>query len=86
MEYSLPHKKTDSVLAWVRLSSPAWLILLSGLVVFSPLLEGGTTHLAVMIIRLVILLFLSLYLANAIRAGTVAVPSIRVAPAILVYL
>ena len=32
-----------------------------------------------------ILLLLSLYLIKAIRAGTVVVPSIRVAPAILVY-
>jgi len=55
-------------------------------VVFSPLLEGGTTHLAVMIIRLLILLLLSLYLAKAIRTGTVVVPSLRLAPAILAYL
>jgi len=86
MESSPPDTQPDSVLARFRLSSPAWLILLSSLVVFSPLLEGGTTHLAVMIIRLLILLLLSLYLAKAIRAGTVVVPSLRVAPAMLAYL
>ncbi|TLY27599.1 MAG: hypothetical protein E6K63_10515 [Nitrospirae bacterium] len=80
------HTQTDSVLARFRSASAAWLILLSGLLIFSPLLEGGTTHLAVMLIRLLILLLLSLYLTKAIRAGTVVVPSIRVAPAILVYL
>src|SRR5438093_1114625 len=86
IEYSPLHTQTNSVLARFRSSNAAWLILLSGLVVFSPLLEGGTTHLAVMLIRLLILLLLSLYLTKAIRAGTVVVPSIRVAPAILVYL
>ena len=86
IEYSPLHTQTDSILARFRSASAAWLILLSGLLIFSPLLEGGTTHLAVMLIRLLILLLLSLYLIKAIRAGTVVVPSIRVAPAILVYL
>src|SRR5437867_3405455 len=86
IEYSPLHTQTNSVLARFRSSSAAWLILLSGLVVFSPLLEGGTTHFAVMLIRLLILLLLGLYLTQAIRVGSVVVPSIRVAPAILVYL
>ena len=86
MESSPPQTRTDSVLARFRSSNPAWLILLSSLVVFSPLLEGGTTHLAVMVIRLLILLLLGLYLTRGIRSGTVVVPAMRVAPAILAYL
>ena len=69
----------------VRVRWPAWLLLLSGLLVFSPLIEGGTTHQAVMIIRLMILSLLGLYLAGAIRAGLLTTPSVRIGLPILAY-
>jgi len=55
-------------------------------VVFSPLLEGGTTHLAVMIIRLLILLLLGVYLWNGITAGVLTRPSLQIGPAVLAFL
>lgn len=54
---------------------PAWLLLLGGLLFFSPLLEGGTTHAAVMIIRLVILLLVADYLRGIIQARRMVVPA-----------
>ncbi len=59
---------------------------LSGLLIFSPLIEGGTTHLAVMVIRLVILLLLSLYVWQGVRWGHVGFPPLRVGPAVLLFL
>jgi tetratricopeptide (TPR) repeat protein len=59
---------------------------MSGLLIFSPLLEGGTTHLAVMIIRLMVLLMLGVYVAGGIRNGAFTVPSLRIGPAVLTYL
>lgn len=70
----------------VRSFSPVWLLLLSGLLIFSPLLEGGTTHLAVMIIRLMILALLSAYLGQGIRAGAFACPTLSIGLAVSAYL
>lgn len=69
-----------------RFLPPIWLFVLSSLVIFSPLLEGGTTHLAVMMIRLMILFLLSVYLWGGIRAGTLACPRLQVGLALLTYL
>ncbi|MGH7229362.1 MAG: O-antigen ligase family protein [Nitrospiraceae bacterium] len=54
--------------------------------IFAPLLEGGTTHLAVMVIRLMVLLLLGVYLWGGIRAGTLPMPSLRIGPAVLTFL
>ncbi|MBI4401196.1 MAG: O-antigen ligase family protein [Nitrospirae bacterium] len=54
--------------------------------IFSPLLEGGTTHLAVLIIRLMILALLSAYLGQGIRAGAFACPTLSIGPAVSAYL
>jgi O-antigen ligase/polysaccharide polymerase Wzy-like membrane protein len=67
-------------------SLPVWLPLLSGLLVFSPLLEGGTTHVAVMIIRLMILALVCLYLWEVGKTGAVARPSVRIGAAVVVFL
>jgi hypothetical protein len=56
-------------------SLPAWLFLLSGLLVFSPLLEGGTTHVAVMIIRLMVLALVCLHLWGVGKSGVVVAQS-----------
>ena len=55
------------------------LVITGALVICSPLQEGGTTHPAQMIIRLLIVLWVAVVLANGIRAGhwTIPVLSIR---------
>ena len=50
------------------------LIVISALIIFSPLQEGGTTHPAQMIIRLLIVLWLGVVLANGIQTGSLKVP------------
>ncbi len=50
------------------------LVVIGALVIFSPLQEGGTTHVAQMIIRLVILAWAGVALALSIRNGRLAVP------------
>ena len=54
------------------------LFMISALVIFSPLQEGGTTHPAQMIIRLLIVLWLGVVLAIGIRAGRLAVPVLSI--------
>ncbi len=81
-----PGLSPDPSLDRCRASSLAGLLLLSGLLIFSPLLEGGTTHLAVMIIRLMVLLLVSLYIARGILTGVFKSPSLRIGPAVLAYL
>jgi putative inorganic carbon (HCO3(-)) transporter len=70
----------------IRARWPVWLLLLSGLLAFSPLIEGGTTHQAVMTIRLLILLLLSLSVTQAIRTGTLPIPPLHVGLPVLAYL
>ncbi len=53
---------------------------------FSPLMDGGTTHVAVMITRLMIFALLGTYIVHGIRAGTMQVPHIAPASAIASYL
>ncbi len=65
---------------------PAWLLLVSGLLIFSPLLEGGTTHIAVMIIRLMVLALFGLHLVDTWRSGTIVLPPAGLSGAVLVFL
>lgn len=44
------------------------------LIVFSPLIEGGTTHHAVMIIRLIIIALLAVWLWIAVHSGVASIP------------
>lgn len=53
---------------------------------FSPLLEGGTTHTAVMIIRLMILSLLGAYLWGATGARRITLPATAVMPAVAAFL
>ncbi|MEC4668867.1 MAG: O-antigen ligase family protein [Nitrospirota bacterium] len=78
--------RADSSREPSRFFGQPWLLILIGLVIFAPLLQGGTTHLAVMIIRLMILLLLSFYLAREIRAGVLTCPPFRIGPAVLAFL
>ena len=67
MKYDRSTSADDSV----RFSA---LLLLALLVVFSPTLEGGTTHVAVMIIRLMILLLVGFCLLISLRQGAMMRP------------
>lgn len=61
------------------------LVVISALVIFSPLQEGGTTHPAQMIIRLLILMWLGVVLAAGIRAGRLSVPVLTLRYAVLAF-
>lgn len=64
---------------------PISLLLLCALVIFSPLQEGGTTHPAQMVIRLLILTWLGIVLASGIRAGRVAIPVLSMRYVVLAF-
>lgn len=66
--------------------NPAWLWLLTALLIFVPLLEGGTTHIAVMIIRLMVLLLATIYLAQGIQQGCFVWPALRADVPVVGYL
>lgn len=54
------------------------LFVIGALLVFSPLQEGGTTHPAQMLIRLLIVLWVGVVLVHGIRAGQWAVPVLSI--------
>ena len=64
----------------------AGLVVIAALAAFSPWLEGGTTHHAVMIIRFTILLALTAYLANAIRCRAFVLPHMGIGPPLACFL
>lgn len=66
--------------------TPLGFLLLIALLLFAPLIEGGTTHVAVMVIRLTVLSCLAWTVVTQSRRGQVALPNLAVAPAVLVFL
>src|SRR5437879_8237584 len=54
------------------------LITLGGLTVFAPLIEGGTTHLPVLIIRLILLGAVIVWLLRSMRTGWIAIQQTHV--------
>src|SRR3989441_7516152 len=62
------------------------LITLGGLTVFAPLIDGGTTHLPVMIIRLILLGAVIVWLLRSMRAGWIAVQQTRVFSAMVAFM
>ncbi len=62
------------------------LLALIVLIVFSPLLEGGTTHVAVMVIRLLILLLIASLAWKAISTEQIVAPALGLWPPVLTYL
>lgn len=86
MAYRSDETLSQGSLLDIRARWPVWLLSLSVLLAFSPLMEGGTTHQAVMVIRLMILFMLSLFVAKAIGAGRLPVPSLRIGLPVLAYL
>ncbi len=69
-----------------RLLPVLGLSVLASLIVFAPLLEGGSTHVAVMIIRLHVLVLAALAIALMIREGAAPRLLRSVSPAMLVFL
>lgn len=70
----------------MNIRSSILLIVTSALVIFSPLQEGGTTHVAQMIIRLVILAWLGGAMALSIQHGYLAVPVLSVRYVVVAFL
>ncbi|MCW5780177.1 MAG: O-antigen ligase family protein [Nitrospira sp.] len=62
------------------------LLVISALMVLSPLQEGGTTHQAQMIMRLLILAWLGVALIEGIRAGRLVVPKLEIRYVVLAFL
>jgi O-antigen ligase len=67
-----------------RVHSPP--AVLGGLTVFAPLIDGGTTHLPVLIIRLILLGAFIVWLLRSMRTGCIAVQQNRVFSAIVVFI
>src|SRR5205807_2071841 len=61
------------------------LITMSGLTVFAPLIEGGTTHLPVLIIRLILLGAVIVWLLRSMRTGWIAIQQTHVFSAMVVF-
>ncbi len=70
----------------LRFGLPAWLLLLCGLLGFAPLFEGGTTHVAAMIIRLLVLWLAATGLVEGLRHGQFVWPGGRVGWLIVAFL
>ena len=66
--------------------STAWFLIAGAILVFSPLLEGGTTHVAVMTIRLMILGLAGMALYRVHEQGEITVTLHRLAVPILAFL
>ena len=62
------------------------LIVLGGLTIFVPLIEGGTTHLPVLIIRLILLGVFTVWLLRSMRTGWIAVQRTHVFAAMVVFM
>jgi len=61
-------------------------ILLGGLIIFSPLIDGGTTHLPFMIIRLSLLGTALFWMVHQIKGGSIGLPRNRLSPLLVVFL
>ncbi len=60
--------------------------LVSSVLVFAPLQEGGTTHLGLMATRLLIVLMLVVFMTNGIRVGRLEIPVLPVGYVALAFL
>lgn len=64
----------------------AAVLLLGSLTVFSPLIEGGTTHLPVLIMRLIIFGALTIWAILQMKAGEIALSRNRLSPVVVLFL
>jgi tetratricopeptide (TPR) repeat protein len=61
-------------------------LLLGGLIIFSPLIEGGTTHAPVLIMRLLLLGALTVWVIHRMRVGTISLTWNSLIPVIVLFL
>ena len=71
------------VLSW---SPSSAVLLLGSLIIFSPLIEGGTTHAPVLIMRLLLLGALTVWAIHQLRVGTIALSRSRLIPVAALFL
>ena len=71
------------VLSWSP--SPA-VLLLGSLIIFSPLIEGGTTHAPVLIMRLLLLGALAVWTIHQMRVGVIVLMRSRLIPIVALFL
>ena len=71
------------LLSWTL--SPA-VLLLGSLIIFSPLIEGGTTHLPVLIMRLVLFCVLTVWTIHQIKLGATVLIWNRLIPVLMLFL
>lgn len=65
--------------------SPA-VLFLGSLIIFSPLIEGGTTHIPVLIMRLILLGALTVWTIHQMRSGTIVLGRSRLFPVVVLFL
>src|SRR5437899_9139271 len=68
----------------LRIYSP--LVVLGGLTIFAPLIDGGTTHLPVLVIRLTLLLTATVWIITSMKSGWVTVPASCLAVPLAIFL
>src|SRR3989475_8416677 len=68
----------------LRIYSP--LVVLGGLTIFAPLIDGGTTHLPVLISRLTLLVAATVWTIAAMKSGRVTVPWSRLFVPVAIFL
>lgn len=64
----------------------AVVLLLGSLITFSPLIEGGTTHVPVLMMRLILLGALTVWTIHQMRLGTMALIRSRLIPVLVLFL
>jgi tetratricopeptide (TPR) repeat protein len=79
---AIPHSSDRSIDLPKRLA----LFVLAGMLVFAPLVEGGTTHVAMMVIRFLILLLFAVFVYGAIQARRISLFPIAITPPVLSFL
>lgn len=76
-----------ATLKWHLFSWPlsAAVLLLGSLIIFSPLIEGGTTHAPVLILRLILLGALTVWIIYRMRLGTIVLTQSRLIPVLVLF-
>jgi putative inorganic carbon (HCO3(-)) transporter len=62
------------------------ILLLGGLTIFAPLINGGTTHLPVLIIRLTLLVAVTVWIIASMKSGRITVPWSRLFVPVAIFL
>ena len=83
LDRTLGSTQNRDLLFWPRSTAVS---LLGALIAFSPLIEGGTTHGPVLIIRLHLLCVVTAWMVYQMRAGSMALVRNRLIPIILLFL